>query len=67
MPAPTDEEVDTFMRQLLGKPQKPGVGEDWSPKKRGQALYIVHTLANTPPEEWRSKRELHAALSEFRK
>ena len=65
MPAPTDEEVATFMRQLLGKPN-PGVGENWSAAKRGKALYIVHTLANTPIEDWRSKRQLHAALAEFR-
>lgn len=39
---------------------------DWSPLKKGRALRMVHVLANTPHTEWRSKREIYAALAEFR-
>lgn len=42
-----------------------GYGEDWTPEKRGRALVFVSILASTPPEDWRSKRELHKALQEF--
>lgn len=39
---------------------------DWPPDKIGRALRYLHVLANTPHTEWRSKRQLHAALAEFR-
>lgn len=39
---------------------------DWTPSRKGIALRMIHVLANTPPSEWRTKREIHAALAEFR-
>ena len=38
----------------------------WSPEKIGRALRMIYVLANTPPGDWRMKKEIHAALSEFR-
>lgn len=32
----------------------------------GRALEMIRVLANTPPAEWRTKKEIHAALAEFR-
>lgn len=40
--------------------------EDWTPKQKGRALEMIRVLANTQHHEWRSKKEIHAALSEFR-
>lgn len=31
-----------------------------------RALAICELLANTPPEGWRSKEQIHASLAEFR-
>jgi hypothetical protein len=38
----------------------------WSPKKRGKALYIISTLANTPSADWASKNQIWEALKDFR-
>lgn len=40
--------------------------EQWTDEQRGRALEMIRLLANTPHTEWRSKKEIHAALSEFR-
>jgi hypothetical protein len=40
--------------------------EAWTPAQKGCALEMIHLLANTPHKEWRTKKELHAQLSEFR-
>jgi hypothetical protein len=40
--------------------------ENWTPEQKGRALHMILVLANTPPNEWRSKPEIHEALAEFR-
>lgn len=44
----------------------PGYGSSAYDRKVDRALAILKTLANTPPTDWQSKREIHAALAEFR-
>jgi hypothetical protein len=44
----------------------PSPAERWTPEQRGRALHVVIVLANTSPDEWRSKKEIHEALAEFR-
>lgn len=55
-------------RAILAERNKGNLGPeaDWSPEKIGRALRYLQVLASTPPDEWRSKREIHAALVEFR-
>lgn len=43
-----------------------GIGEDWSPEKRGRALLFIWTLANAHHTEWKSKAEVWRELQEFR-
>jgi hypothetical protein len=38
--------------------------ENWTPEQKGRALHMILVLANTPPNEWRSKPEIHEALAE---
>jgi len=40
--------------------------EAWTPEQKGRALEMIRVLANTPPQDWRTKKEIHAALAEFR-
>ena len=40
--------------------------ESWTPEQRGRALHMIYVLANTPPSEWRTKKELHEGFAEFR-
>jgi hypothetical protein len=40
--------------------------EQWTPKMHGRALYFIAVLANTPPDGWLSKKEIHSSLAEFR-
>ena len=45
---------------------KKGIGEDWSPEKRGRALLFIWALANAHHTEWKSKAQIWSALQEFR-
>jgi len=40
--------------------------EDWTPEQKGRALEMIRLLAITPYSDWRTKKEIHAALAEFR-
>ncbi len=53
---------------ILGDRNKGNLGPeaDWPPEKIGRALRYIHVLANTPHKDWRTKREIHLALGEFR-
>lgn len=57
-------EAQVILAQRAEGPLPPEV--DWTPTLKGRALRMIHVLANTPPNEWRTKREIHAALAEFR-
>jgi len=46
--------------------RKKGVGEDWSPEKRGRALLFIWTLANAHHTEWKSKAEIWRELQQFK-
>ena len=62
-------ETETTPKFALVTPHshaKKGIGEDWSPEKRGRALLFIWTLANAHPTEWRSKAQIWAELQEFR-
>lgn len=68
---PTIEEINAvavpFGKLLYGdKLKSTGMGENWTAEQKGRALATIHILANTSPDEWRTKTELHAALAEFR-
>lgn len=64
------------LRQLTGEDHGPYFdgasdlpplpAEKWTPEQRGRALHFIIVLANTPPNDWRSKKEIHEALAEFR-
>jgi hypothetical protein len=46
--------------------ERPSPAEQWTPEQRGRALHFIIVLANTPPDGWRSKKEIYEALAEFR-
>ena len=43
-----------------------GMGENWSPEKRGRALAFVQIMARSHHTEWKSKAQIWAALQEFK-
>lgn len=59
---------DTEAYAILAERNQGNLGPEakWSPDKIGRALRCLQLLACTPTTEWRSKKEIHAALAEFR-
>lgn len=53
-------------KQAIVTVKPKGVGEDWSPEKRGRALLFIWTLANAHHTEWRSKAQIWSELQEFK-
>lgn len=52
--------------QGVGAGIPPSLPKGWSQEHAAKAAWMINTLAVTPPDEWRTKAELHETLAEFR-